>query len=83
MGREGRHLKDVVTTRKLEVGGWSIGEEVQGTPDTTRANGVGREGRRGDINCTHKGAALVGDKQQAKTDVVTGRKEGSLKLVNG
>ena len=54
--------------------------------DTTRANGLGREGRRGDINCAHKGTALVTSRthnSQDKNYVVTGRKEGSWNLVDG
>ena len=66
MGREGRERvledkTDVVTTRK-EAGRRSMGE-VQGTPTsylhTTKANGMGREGKGGDINCRDKGTALV------------------------
>ena len=47
----------VSTVRKLKAG---LVGEVQGRPThITRANGVGREERRGDINCTDKGNALV------------------------
>ena len=56
----------MVTSRK-EVGRWSI-VEVHGRHTTAEANGVGREGREGDINCRDKGTADGRNRQHTPSE---------------